>query len=538
MEDRKPDYRNYSEIDYLLGSELAVTPWNIERFLQRLPLFDVTKRHIPYLFLLHLVFYNDRFESATRKENVKNIISSLEKEVIRKNNRNQLFDFLPPYYVARLLFDLYFAGYNTKKLTRNLNDQPGQKPLMDLLRYGDCSTEDFPATLLRFSDQFTSFGKSRDKFLLEIAKASVIAQNFNGFHYIMGLMKDKNLKTVALNYAAAAHIERNEIGPALKIAESEKNLFAKSGIYADISLTLSRLGKIEIIKELKRETSTPEIMISMVCGMMDYYVSHGETRIVRSLLDEAHVFLDQVRNLKHKTRFQTMLMEFAFNVGYAESFEKSLEHVLDSINNGLKDKEKDSARVDLLRALISFGRFSQARELSHGWHFTKDSKDKYWQNHNMNTEFQVMAEWQLTAIETNIRQYKICPVPNPDHERDGFFKPVLGIAYMITDDAYKEDTLCTIALRMAKLGFYDEALQIRNSIKQPSYIAWIETSLPLYALSNGNVSEAIRLAGLIWDVKSRLAVQLCLCPQLEKKQHSVESRQFMREWAVNFFQNE
>lgn len=538
MQDRKPDYRNYSEIDYLLGSELAVTPWNIDRFLQRIPLFDVTKRHIPYLFLLHLVFYNERFEANSRKDNVKKIISSLEKEVIRKNSWNQLFDFLPPYYVARLLFDLHFAGYNTKRLTRNLNEQPGEMPLMDLLRYGDCSVEDFPATLLTFWDQFTSFGESRDNFLFEIAKASVIAQNFKGFYHILGSMKDKSLKSVALNYAAAVYIERNEIGPALKIAEAEKNLFAKSGIYTDISLTLAHAGKIEILKELKRDTSTPEIMIGIMCGMMDYYLSHGETRMVRLLLDEAHVFLNQVRKLRHKTRFQTMLMEFAFTVGYAESFEKSLENVLDNINNRLKDKEKDSARMDLLRSLISFGRFSQARELSHNWHFPTETKDTYWSNHNMNTEFQVMAERTLNAIDTNIRHAKIFPVQNPDCQQEEYFKLVLDIANMITDEQYKEYILCTIALRMANQGFYDEALQIGNSIKQQSYIAWIETSLPLYALSNANVPEAIQLAGHIWEAKSRLAVQLCLCPQLEKKQHSNESRQFMKEWAVNFFQNE
>ena len=528
------DYRNYSEIDYILGSDLHETPWGIGRLMQRFPLFDLSKRHIPYLLLIHKVFFNVNFPKEDRNEVLNSLLDGLYREVLRKNKRNQLIDFFPKYFVIRLLFDLYRADYRIDKLVRGLDNEHG--PVMDILKYGDCSADGFPQSFWMFLEKCVFIGKSRDIFLSEIARSCLSVHNFNGFYHILESIKDKPLVSHFYGSAAIIHVERNEIGKALKIAESERNKAIKSAIYLDIALSLSRAGKLDVLRELKHTTSAPELLFGIVFGMMDYHSRRNEHLIVYKLLDEAFVFLGKIKDYYIRILYLIWIMEFTYKIGNSAKFENSKEDIL-LIDNWLTDKERNNTRHFFCRKLISIGQYDEAKSYILKWFVPDEAQGNFWQQQILHTTFQVMVEQELNIIDMNIRHDRIFQPEVPSKSIVNYFKPALEIAGMIMGDIFKEESMQIIAGRMAKQGFYEEAFKIRDSIKESSFQTLIESSIPMYALANCNVAEALHSVEMISDEKTRLSVQLCMAPHLEKLQHPMEATRFIREWSNYIFQN-
>ena len=111
---------SFSEIDYFFSSKLAETAWGIERLMQRIILFENSKRHIPYLLLIHMALYNPELTSSSKNEILENLVEELYNRLIKKSQRNPLIDFISPYFVFEILFDLFILGINVKGLIKGL----------------------------------------------------------------------------------------------------------------------------------------------------------------------------------------------------------------------------------------------------------------------------------------------------------------------------------------------------------------------------------------------------------------------------------
>ena len=84
QEEKLLNNKDFSEIDYFFSSNLATSSWGVDRLLQRVILFDPLKRHIPYLLLIHIIFYNTDLEHSLKKEILNKLIDELYKKIIKK----------------------------------------------------------------------------------------------------------------------------------------------------------------------------------------------------------------------------------------------------------------------------------------------------------------------------------------------------------------------------------------------------------------------------------------------------------------------
>jgi hypothetical protein len=89
---------------------------------------------------------------------------------------------------------------------------------------------------------------------------------------------------------------------------------------------------------------------------------------------------------------------------------------------------------------------------------------------------------------------------------------------------------------MAKNGFYDQAIEIRNSMEEDFDTRRIDANMPLYAASNGHIEKSVRLLKNIADYQTRLDIMLCITPYLEKARRHEEAQERIRDWAVNSFE--
>ena len=537
MEEKKSDYRNYSEIDYLLGSELADTPWGVERFMQRLPLFDKPKRHIPYILLLHFIFYNSAFPAYQKPKVIKKLLAHLHKDVIKGSKRNQLLDFIPPYYCLHLLSDLHLSGIDIKPLTCNLIVESGSDPFGKLLEYGDCSVPGFPEALFFLMKELDPHWKKRDKFLLEIGTACLRAHNFTGFHHIYKNMKVDGLKKVALNHEIMAYVERNEIDKALKLIHSMRPAEHYAMMYFDMSFLLAKQGKIDIIREIRRNVALPEQVLGALCGMMAYHILNRDLLSARKILEEAFQVLNLIEDRFIHTLRLILVLDFAFQTGDIPIAEKSLEEAIFAIEHLLKEENETTlAQSFLLRKLISHKRLEQAAKLNIKWNTPKNDQNDFWSEHNMNVELQVVAEYELNAV-TVYRRHDDLFIGSVKKKAEEYYDTVFNVAGMIPGDDYRAESLFVIAKHIAKSGLYDKARETRDKIPIRTYDDLFDFSLPLYAISRGDMNEAMEFSKYIREEKERTAVLLCMSPHLEKMQQQPIARQYMREWAVCFFQN-
>ncbi len=537
QETNKPDYRNYSEIDHLLGSELAQTPWGVDSLLQRLPLFDKPKRHIPYILLLHLVYYNPDFEAGQKKTVINRLIKQLYKDVIKGSKRNQLLDFLPPYYFIHLLIDLHMSGYNINSLNKNLDIEDESDPFRKLLEYGDCSVPGFPEALILLNKKMDRYRKQRDKFLFDISLACLRANNFSGFHHIYKNFKSENYKLSALHYKVLAYVELNEMDKAFRIINAVSPIENNDVMYLDMSLLLAIQGKIDIIREIRRTAPAPEQVFATLCGMIAYHLKNKDIPSAQAILDEASQVLVKIKNYYIRTMRQLLLFDFALQCGDNRIADKSLDKATFYIESFSKTyEEKSNAQLFLLRKLISHKRLEQAKELNFKWKHAEKGQEEFWIEHNMNVAFQLVAEWELMIIAVYRRHDYLFGYQRKSKAGD-YYDTVLNVTRLIEGEDYRRETLFVVAKHIAKSGLYQLAIETKMDIPGEACSDSFDKALPMYALSRGDLKEALDFANLIKEEKDKLDVLLCMSPHLEKKNQSALARQFIREWAVHVFRN-
>jgi hypothetical protein len=107
---------------------------------------------------------------------------------------------------------------------------------------------------------------------------------------------------------------------------------------------------------------------------------------------------------------------------------------------------------------------------------------------------------------------------------------------LIDGEEEKAESLLVIAKHQARSGLYGMATATKTGMPLDSYHEPIEVTMPLYAISHGDVNEATSFANLIREEKQKLAIRLCMSPFLEKLDCHKPANEFIRDWAVDFFQ--
>jgi len=528
------NYRNFSEIDYLLGSNLAETSLGLSKAMQRLPLFDLSKRHIPYLLLIHKVFYNIDFPEEDKKEAINKLLAGLYREVIHKNSRKQLSDFFPSYFVYRLLLDLYIAGYKIERVVRGVKDE--SDAIEEIIKYGDFSAGGFPQFLWIDLAKYKHLGKYRGEVLHTIALKTLFAGNIVDFYSLLDLMKEYKLSSPSFIGAIANLVYRNEIDQAIKIAESESGMDRVSTCFLELGITLAKTGKIDVLNNLKLSISKPELRIGILDGLMNYHFDRKEFDIAEALLDEAFSCLIKIKaNYIRILRFIRILV-FIRRTGDSSRLESCKNEIL-LLEPKIQKNQKNTVRVYFCHTLIQDGLIEQAMEYARQWHFQDRGKDDFASHFYLEIFLQVMVKYELDYCDFKVRRDRILSKERSNENARHYYKTVLEIANLIQQSEYRDDSLHEIADRMVKQGFYNEALKVKDSIKENSYQSHFNSSIPMHAVANGDVNKALLFAEMIGTEKIRLAVQLCMSPHLEKLNHKKEAAKFIREWANYTFKN-
>jgi len=550
-EDRLLNLKDFSEIDYFFSSNLANTAWGIDRLLQRVILFDPLKRHIPYLLLLHIIYHNADFELSQKRSIINKLIAELYKNVIKKAARNPLCDFIPPYYVMSLLIDLYMSGYNVKSLIRKLKVDQIENPVMSVKKYGDYSVKEFPAALAFFFEQLVFYKDLRSKLIFEIlnksnynrmlyemAESTLLANNFSGYNYIFKKIKDKKLKSHAQKIAAGVYAERKEISQAIRIAESAKTLREKFLIYLDISFTLLMDDQIEIVHEMEINITTPEIRFAIVANTIYYYIQKQMKEKAMRRLEEAYDLTKLIKDIYFDTINSTFLFDFEFKLGRDKEASRNIENAVFNINNILKPPDDETAFDNLVQRLAINHQFEKVKELIENKFSDTDQFDDWNRNHNTCQKYQMIIGRILQNIDWRIREQKQRTKRSESLVLPEDYNAAKVVVEMIPADAYKDEYLVKIALHQARHGFYLEAVKLIPYIKDESFRQQFEMECPIYAATNGDIEESIKMANSISNNKLRTEILLAMTPHLAKQGYYKESLEFMREWAVNCFQNE
>jgi len=551
LEDRSLNYKDFSEIDYFFSSNLANTAWGIDRLLQRIILFDPLKRHIPYLLLIHIIFYNTEFDPLQKKEKLNKLIDELYKNVIKKATRNQLTDFIPSYYVISLLFDLFIAGYNVKPLIRKLKLDQIENPVMAIKKYGDYSIEGFPEALVFFFEQLVFYKDIRNKLIFEalnksnyrwvlseMAQSAVLANNFIGYNHIFAKIKDKEFRHKPQLRAACVHAERKEISQAIRIAESAKTFREKCFIYSDFSFTLLMDDQIEIVLEMERNITSPEIRFELAANKAYYYILKQMHVKAMRTMEEAYDLAKLIKDIFFDTINSSQLFYFESLLGRNVESTRNLENAIFNINQILKPPDDEIAFDYLVYRLAINNQFEKMKELIDEKYSDPNKFDDWYRNHYTCQNYQTIIDHILKSIDWRIREQKRRmktpeALVQPEH-----YKAAEAVVQMIPADGYRDEYLVKIALHYAKHGFYQKGTELLPHIKDESFRQQFAMECPIYALINGNIEESINMAGSIPNKKLRTEILLAMAPQLAKHDHYKESLDFMREWAVNFFQNE
>jgi len=551
LEDSSSNFKDFSEIDYFFSSNLATTAWGIDRLIQRIILFDPLRRHIPYLVLIHMTFYNNEFDPSQKKEILKKLIDGLYKNVIKKAARNPLNDFIPPYYVMSLLIDLYIAGYEVKPLIGKLKVDQIENPVMSIKKYGDYSVKGFPEALAFFFEQLVFYKDIRNKLIFEIlnksnysrmlyemAESTLLANNFSGYNHIFKKIKDEKLRYNAQKIAASIHAERKEISQSIKIAESAKTLQEKFLIYLDISFTLLMDDQIEIVHEMEINITSPEIRFAMVANTVYYYIHKQMKEKAMRKLEEAYDLTKLIKDIYFDTINSTFLFDFEFKLGRDKEAIRNMENAVFNINNILKPPDDETTFDNLVHRLAINHQFKKVKELIENKFSDPDQYDDWNRNHNICQEYQMIIGRILRNIDWRIREQKQrIKIPEPLALPEDY-NPAKVVAEMIPADGYKDEYLVKIALHLAKHGFYQEAKELIPHIKDESFLQQFAMEYPIYAVINGDIEESINMANSISNNKLRSEILLAITPHLAKQNHYKESLEFLRQWAVNCFQDE
>jgi hypothetical protein len=549
-EDRSLNFKDFSEIDYFFSSNLANTAWGIDRLIQRIILFDPLRRHIPYLALMYMTFYNNEFDPLQKKEILKKLINGLNKNVIKKAARNPLNDFIPPYFVMSLLMDLYMAGYNVKPLIRKLKVDQIENPVISIKKYGDYAIKGFPEALVFFFEQLVFFPDIRNKlifeilnksdysdFLCDMAESTLLANNFSGYNHIFKKIKDKKSRYYAQKMAASIHAERKEIARAIRIAESAKTLREKFLIYLDISFTLLMDDQVEIVHEMELNITSPEIRFAMVASTISYYILKQVKEKAMRKLEEAYDLNKLIKDIYFDTINSTFLFVFEYKLGRNKEAIRNMENVIFNINNILTPPDLETAFNNLLHRLAVNHQFEKVKELIENKFSDPGQFDEWTRNHNICKKYQMIIGRILRNIDWRIREQKHrMKAPEPLVLPEDYHAAKI-VVEMIPASGYKDEYLVKIALHHARNGFYQEARELIPHIKDESFRQQFDMECPIYAVINEDLAESINMANSISNNKLRTEILLAMTPHLAKQNHYKESLEFVHEWAITSFHN-
>jgi hypothetical protein len=202
----------------------------------------------------------------------------------------------------------------------------------------------------------------------------------------------------------------------------------------------------------------------------------------------------------------------------------------------LKQDEKQIAKKFFYHHLIAVGQTELVKQDSYNWFVKGDPKDADWQEDNRDVFFQIMVEEELDSIDLELLRHRVIAKNIESIDPTKLYHCVMHIAAMVQEEFSRDFSLEIIAKRMAKHGFYEEAIKVRSMIKEVEYHNTISFSLPMAAIANGSIVDALKYAASIPDEKQRLSVQLCMTPHLEKMNQTDVASTFIREWANYIFQ--
>ena len=186
--------------------------------------------------------------------------------------------------------------------------------------------------------------------------------------------------------------------------------------------------------------------------------------------------------------------------------------------------------------MIKHNRSDRAKQLNIEWNKTdQDEEAPYLMQHSMDADLQLALEHELRLVTASRRQDSLPGfVRKEDPAR--YYNTAFKIAELIESDTERPESLLAIAKHQAGSGLYDLASETKARMPVDSYHEPVEVTMPLYAISHGDVKEATAFANQIRDEKQRLAIRLCMSPFLEKNNHRKLANEFIREWAVDHFQ--
>ncbi len=527
---------SFSEIDYFFSSNLSETTWGIERLQQRIMLFDKSKRHILYLILIHMTLYNPELGLSDKKETLEKIVNELYKSQIKNAKRNPLIDFISPYFVFELLYDLFILGIQVKDLIKDLKINIAENPVFEIEKYGKFSRQGFPEAVVFFLKKLGDLRTYKDKHLLEVSVRALWAGNYPGFQFIVSNVKGKEARFHALSLLAVAHAERKEIQEAIKKVESIKDFREKCFAYSDITYTMLLTKLDNVVDELIVNSTIPEIKFVMVVNKAHKYLKFGDVGKANRAWEEAREIMPQFSDLYMATVGMAVLVHLEIKLEKFDQSEQDIWGVLFNIKHLLKEPETEKAYFYLIYRLALNNQIDKVREIVEDKYKGAAIPNEWDSAHNIIQDYQIIIDRLLNLIDWRIYQEGYNITPNKQVNIPIEYQSIMGVVSLIKEDGYIQESLLKVALNQVKNGFYNESKGILNKITDEYYRQKFSLAYPFYSLSNGNYQEAISQSKRVQDEKTRLELMLSLSPSLAKMGIYKESKEFIRNWANYTFQ--
>ena len=519
---------SFSEIDYFFSSNLTETTWGIERLSKRIALFDISKRHIPYVILIYMTLYNLEISESDKKQTLEKLVNELYVNQIKNAKRNPLADFISPFFVLELLFDLNILGIDVKYLIKNLNVYAIKHAVAEFEKYGDFSRKGFPEALAFFTEKLIA-DNSLNKRYMRMAGKAFRAKNFEGFRLFLGKVKGNEFRGWVLSGLAIEFIEKKDIRQALKIVDSIKEFRERVFGYDQISYYLLQTKQESVVDELILSAIVPEIKNVMIINKAVNCFESGKIEKAQRVWEEAREIISQFSDHYLRAICWTNLISLDVKLERPDLAESDIDNVLYEIRYHLKNRDAEQAHFGLLIMLAKNNQTNKVKEFVEKYYANKtENPDRY----NVNIEYSLIIDNLLNSIEwkmydNRFRNQTQVPV---------IYQSIMGVISLIDSDAILQESYQKIALSYLKHRFHKEALEVQSQITDETYSIDCQLAVPFYYILNGEKEDAVKQAKLIKNEKSRHELLLSLSPSLARLKFNKESNVFVRNWANYAFQ--
>ncbi|MFZ4462499.1 MAG: tetratricopeptide repeat protein [Bacteroidales bacterium] len=476
---------------------------------------------IYYIVAISKVVFAADIKDDDKKEMLFRMISDFTES--NSNIGNTLFELVPSAFLFQLLISLKNFGIDIEPLIRSVDLTIYENGLANLQILGDFTDQQFIDNLLLF---YSKFNKHRyQKALHDIAIQAAKVNNVEACEKLIGKIKDGASKSDALFWLVSAYLRTGKTQKALEITEHSKD---KAAIIAIISSFLLQNNQYQEALSLLKLNYDPEIKFEILISLIHYHIDHGTLKVMDVLIDEAIEQKDQIQDHFTQAYYSSKLAEIKMKLGRNKSMKMHISEVLGIVENELGFSFGCLAFNDLFTRLVIGEKYELADELL----------KKRWSNVNCTGQIEFndnhTKDVSRTIQAILMRVDSIGSQSNAENKIEimRLLACTLTSLMFLKNTETEDHLLHQIAISYAKNRSYGDAYFILKNINDQDYKNSLATMLPIFAVGNGDLKQALKLIDRIDIHQIKINVQMMLAPVFFKHGYYTEAMEFIKNWSL------